>query len=89
MPQAPTSSNPKRQTWQRILIWLGIALLALFIVILLMGLVPTATKGLTPEPNPAASYDEAVARFNQVVAQEEGKAKASGQSILMSHDGPT
>ena len=86
--QSP-SSKPRKALWQRILIWIGIALLAFIVIILLMGLIPTSTKGLQPDPNPTISYDDAVARFNQMVAEESANVKASGQSILMTHGAAT
>jgi len=78
-----------RALWQRILIWAGLAILGLLIILIILGLIPASTKGLTPEPNPAASYEDAIARFEEVVAGEKEDVKASGKSILMTHGGPT
>jgi pimeloyl-ACP methyl ester carboxylesterase len=83
------TQSTKRPIWLRILIWLGIALLAILAILLMIGLWPAPTRGLQPDPNPTASHDEAVARFNEVVENEKQGVKESGQSILMTHGAPT
>jgi len=83
------TQSTTRPIWLRILIWLGIALLAILAILLMIGLWPAPTRGLQPDPNPTTSYDEAVARFNEVVESEKEGVKESGQSILMTHGAPT
>ena len=86
MSETTTSRHP---LWLRVLIWAGVALLGVLLILILLGLIPASTKGLTPDPDPATSYDDAVAQFNDVVAGEQGVTKESGQSILLTHGGPT
>lgn len=55
----------------RILRGLGVALAIIGLILLPIGIVPISTTGLTSRPNPAASYDEALARLTQMEAEED------------------
>ena len=57
---------------KRILAILGIVILSVLAVILLVGLLPVSTEGLAPQPEPAGSYEEAVARFEEAQQAEQG-----------------
>ena len=69
---------------------IGILLLILLGGILLMGLIPVSIPELTSSPDPAADYDEAIQRFEAIVAGEQGilMSDKSG-SVLMTHGEPT
>jgi len=59
--------------------------LAVLAVILLLGLVPLSTRGLRSEPDPAATYEEAVARFQQAQQAEQGIVNDASRSHLLVH----
>ena len=69
----------------RILAVLGIAILLALAVILVVGLIPMSTEGLAPQPNPAGSYEEAVARFEQAQQVEQGLVNEASGSHLLVH----
>ena len=85
------TSSPKQQSrsawvWlKRILAVLGILILVALAVILVVGLLPLSSRGLQSEPDPAGSYEEAVARFQQVEQAEQGVVNALGHSRLLVH----
>ena len=65
---------------------IGIILLALLGIILLLGIIPVPIKEQTSSPNPVASYDEAIQRFEAIQAAEEGILMSEKtQSVLMTH----
>ncbi len=61
---------PRART-TRILRGIGVALAIIGLILLPIGIVPISTTGLTSRPNPAASYDEALARLAQIEAEED------------------
>jgi esterase/lipase len=67
----------------------GIVILVILGVILLLGLIPVSTKGIESQPNPVSSYDEAVARFDAIVEEENPIVNDYGHSILMTHGDKT
>ena len=64
---------------------LGLTLLGVLAVILVLGLLPLSSRGLTSEPDPAASYEEAVARFEQAKQAEQGLVNEVSGSHLLVH----
>jgi len=68
----------------------GIGLLVLLGIILLLAVIPVSVPDLPSSPDPVASYDEAVARFETAVTAEEGilMSPKSG-SVLLTHGQPT
>jgi pimeloyl-ACP methyl ester carboxylesterase len=54
----------------RIFRGIGVALAMLVLILLPLGLVPIPTTGITSRPNPAATYDEAMAKLAQIEAEE-------------------
>lgn len=79
------NENSSSGVAKRILTWVGFALLGLIAIILVLGLIPISTDELDSQPDPAASYAEAVQRF-EAIRQEEAPivADATG-SLLMTH----
>jgi pimeloyl-ACP methyl ester carboxylesterase len=79
------TGNDSAQNWtlKRVVKWLLIALGVILIVILVLGLIPISTSGLESDPDPAASYDEAVQRFEEIVAEEKAIVNDAGFSQLM------
>ena len=78
-----------RSRLKRILAVLGILLLVLLAVILLLGLVPISSRGMASEPDPAPSYEEAVARLQQTQQAEQGIVNDLGHSRLLDHGSRT
>jgi pimeloyl-ACP methyl ester carboxylesterase len=64
---------------------LGILLLVVLVVILVLGLLPASTRGLESQPDPAGSYEEAVARFEQAQQAEQGIVNEASGSHLLVH----
>lgn len=64
-----------------ILLVVGLGLL----ILLLLTLIPVSTGSLAPRPNPAATYDEAVARFAAARRDEEAACNPAGVSLLLTH----
>ena len=52
-----------KSIFKKILIGLGIFLAIIIGIVLLVGLFPVSYKGLESQPNPATSYEDAVARY--------------------------
>ncbi len=52
---------------------------------LLLALIPVGTGGLKSQPDPADSYEEAVARFDAIIADEQGKLCDTCESRLLTH----
>ncbi len=75
--------NSSKHTLKRGARWLLIILGAILVVVLILGLVPVSTKDLESDPDPAASYDEAVRRFQEIVAEEEAIVNEAGFSQMM------
>lgn len=73
----------------RILQIVGLIILVILAIVLLLGLIPVSTKGLKSQPNPASSYDEAVARFDAIIEEENAIVNDYGHSILMTHGDKT
>ncbi len=86
----PSSHHKGRsgRVWlKRVLVIAGILLLGVLAVILVLGLLPLSTRGLESEPDPAGSFDEAVARFQQAQQAEQGIVnEASGSHLLVHGD---
>ncbi len=85
MTQTTSSPKPKRALWKRILIWAGMAILAVIAFILIIGLFPMSLDGFDPQPAPMTSYDEAVARIQQIQEDEKPITREIARSILMVH----
>jgi len=60
-------------------------LLAILVLIILLGLIPTSIKALESDPDPAEDYDEALRRFEAIQAGEDGKVDEVSSSRLMTH----
>jgi carboxylesterase len=75
--------------WKTIAKWIGIILLAFVGVILLLGIIPVRVPDLPSHPNPVNSYDEAMARWEDLKTptEEEGTELMSplADSILLEH----
>jgi hypothetical protein len=68
---------------------LGIILLSLLGMILLLGFLPISSESLEFSPNPASTYDEAVARYKQLEHAEQGIVNDVSGSYLLSHEQKT
>ena len=65
---------------------IGLILLILLGIILLLGIIPVPIEEQPSSPNPVASYDEAIQRFADIRAGEEGILMSEKtQSVLMTH----
>ena len=82
---APRKDRPVWRIVKRVLAVVGILLLAVLAIILLLGLVPLSSQGLQSEPDPAGSYEEAVARFQGLEQAEQGAVNDLGHSRLLVH----
>jgi pimeloyl-ACP methyl ester carboxylesterase len=84
-----TQTNPpektKRALWKRILIWAGIAILAIIAFVLIIGIFPMSTDGFDADPHPVANYDQAVAMVEKIQEEEAPITKEISRSILMTH----
>lgn len=75
---------------KKVLKIIGIGLAVLLGIFLVVGLIPVSVPELASSPNPAASYDEAIARFETAVAAEQGILMSpKSASVLMTHGQPT
>ena len=79
-------AKPHTKSWLKtILITIGLILLGVLAVILLLGLLPISSRGMASEFDPAASYEEAVARFQQAQQAEQGLVNEVSGSHLLVH----
>jgi pimeloyl-ACP methyl ester carboxylesterase len=75
---------------KKVLKMVGIVLLGLLGVVLLLGLIPVSVPELPSSPEPAASYEEAIARFETAVSAEQGILMSpKSSSVLLTHGVPT
>jgi pimeloyl-ACP methyl ester carboxylesterase len=88
---APSSElvRPAKSIFRRILKWLGILLVAILGAILFVGLFPVSSSGLDTQPDPAASYEQAMARYQQLEQAEQGIVNDASGSVLLTHDEKT
>jgi hypothetical protein len=84
---APSSelARPAKRIFKRILKWLGIFLAAILGAILFVGLFPVSSSGLDSQPDPAASYEQAIARYQQLERAEQGIVNDASGSVLLTH----
>ena len=85
MAQTSSSPEPKRALWKRILIWGGVAILAIILFVLIVGMFPMSTDGLDANPQPVSDYNKAVEMVEQLQKDEEPITKDITRSILMTH----
>ena len=85
----PRENHPAWRLLKRVLAVVGIVLLGVLAIILLLGLLPLSSQGLQSEPDPAGTYEEAVARFQQVEQVEQGIVNDLGHSRLLVHSEKT
>ena len=69
----------------KILKGLGIFLAIILVVILFLGFFPVSYKGLESQPDPAISYEDAVARYKVIEQSEKGIVHEPGKSVLLTH----
>jgi carboxylesterase len=77
--------KPKRALWKRIMIWAGIAILAIIAFVLIIGMFPMSTDGFDADPHLVADYDQAVAMVEKIQEEEAPITKEISRSILMTH----
>lgn len=76
------------RTWswpKRILVGIGAAVAAVVIVVLVLAIWPASTAGLDAEPEPTATFDEAVERFDALTAGEPDVVYEPCRSRLLDH----
>ncbi len=71
--------------WKRIVIGVGAFVGAVLLIILVMAVWPASTSGLGSQPDPTATFDEAVERFESLTADEPGVVFEPCESVLMDH----
>jgi len=81
----PRNSSSIKHIFVRILKGLGILLAGVILIILIVGLFPVSLDELQPRPNPAASYEEAVARYSELEWAENDIVHEHGHSYLLTH----
>jgi alpha-beta hydrolase superfamily lysophospholipase len=64
---------------------IGIILLALVALVIIIGLIPVSKDGLSSSPDPATSYDDAIQRFDAILAEEKGIVNDAADSQLLTH----
>jgi esterase/lipase len=69
----------------RILRWTGIVIAAVVVLVVALAVWPASMSGLGAEPRPTATRDEALARFAEVTAGEEGSMFEPCRSQLLDH----
>ncbi len=79
---AEGTTHPRRRTWRRVA---GVGLAAAAGGALATALVPCSTAGLDPHPNPTQSYDEALAKFDQLQALDGEEVNPICRSQLLVH----
>ncbi|MEA3441669.1 MAG: alpha/beta fold hydrolase [Chloroflexota bacterium] len=63
----------------------GIILLSILALVIIIGIIPVSKDGLSSSLDPAASYEEAVLRFDDILAEEKGIVNDAADSQLMTH----
>jgi carboxylesterase len=67
----------------------GLLVLAILAVVLVIGLIPVPLGGLESAPDPAEDYEEALRRFDKILADEEAIVNEASGSHLMTHGNKT
>ena len=79
------ATHRSRSTLRSVFRWVGIVVAAVVAVVAVLTIWPTSTGGLGAEPEPTDTYDEAVARFEDVTADEPGLVYEPCESVLLDH----
>jgi pimeloyl-ACP methyl ester carboxylesterase len=79
-----TESNTKH-ILKRVAKVAGIILLAILALVIIVGIIPVSKEGLASSPDPVASYDEAVQRFDAILAEEKSIVSDAADSQLMTY----
>lgn len=74
---------------RRILIGLATVLLGALAILVAIGIPPLPSEGLAPIADPASSYEDAVAHFEEVRSAEQAIVNEASGSILLVHGGRT
>jgi len=78
-----SNESAKNQTFKRVAKWLLLILGVILAIVLILGLIPVSTSDLDSDPDPAANYDEAVRRFQEIVDDEQATVNDAGFSQLI------
>jgi esterase/lipase len=78
----------RRPLWKTVILVIGLVVVGVIGIAVIVALTPISTGGLTSDPYPAADYDEAVARFEELAGQESA-VFAPCESLLLTHGEPT
>ena len=84
-PAVADGGTAGRSWWKRVVIGVGAFLGAVLSIVLVMAVWPASTSGLGSQPDPAATFDEAVERFESLTADEPGVVFEPCESVLMDH----
>ncbi len=87
--QEMEQTNSRSGAAKRIAIWILVIILGLVAIILVLGLIPATTDKLEPNPNPVASYTEAIQRFETIQQEEAPIVNDASGSLLMTHGDKT
>ena len=64
---------------------LGLLILAALVIVLVIGLIPVPLDGFESAPDPAQDYQEALRRFDEILADEEAIVNEASGSHLMTY----
>jgi esterase/lipase len=85
MTQTSSPEKPKQALWKRILLWGGIAILAILLFVLIVGMFPMSIDGYDANPHPVSDYDQAVAMVERIQEDEKPITREISRSLLMTH----
>ena len=87
---SPNKANGSTEALlKRIAKLLGMLVLAILVVFLVIGLLPVPLGGFESAPDPAKDFEEALRRFDEILADEESIANEASGSHLMTHGDST
>lgn len=87
--QLAASGNSGSGSAKRIISWAAIVVVAILALILVLGMIPVSTDDLGSNPDPAASYDEAIRQFEAIQQAEAPIVNDASSSLLMTHGDQT
>jgi len=78
-------AHPVKKVLKWVFIILGILLAGVLAIILVLGFFPISTGNMDSEPNPSQSYEDSMARFEEVQQAEVGIVNETSGSVLLTH----
>ncbi len=84
-----TTTSSSSVSWKKIGKWVGMGLLAVLVILLLMAIIPIRINVVPSTPNPAQSYEEAMARWDTLIKPTEAEGgelmSPLADSFLLEH----